>query len=72
MMTWLLEHWVDILAIFGGLVAVCSTIVKLTPSTKDDEVWGKIVKVFDMFSVVFTKEDAEKIANVAKNIKGNK
>lgn len=72
MMTWLLEHWVDILAIFGGLVAVCSTIVKLTPSTKDDEVWGKIVKVFDMFSVVFTKEDAEKIANAAKNIKGNK
>ncbi|MBQ2174285.1 MAG: hypothetical protein II453_04140 [Alphaproteobacteria bacterium] len=60
-MTWLLEHWQDILAFYGGVVLVCSTIIKLTPSTKDDAVWAKIEKVLDMFSVVFTKADAKKL-----------
>ena len=60
-MTWILEHWNDLLAIYGAVVLVCSTIVKLTPSTKDNEIWDKIVKFLDKFSTVFTKEDAEKL-----------
>lgn len=61
MIDWLLSHWVDILAIYGAVVAICSTIVKLTPSTKDDDIWAKILKILDRFSTVFTKEDAEKL-----------
>ena len=38
-------------AIFGALVAAASTIVKLTPSVRDDEILAKIVKVFDALSV---------------------
>ena len=68
-MTWIIEHWADLLAIYGGLVAVSSVIVKLTPSTKDNEFLDKIIKFFDNFSTVFTKEDAAKLAQAAKNIK---
>ena len=72
MLDWILEHWVDLLAIYGAVVAICSAIVKLTPSTKDDAVWAKILKILDHFSTVFTKDDAAKIAQATKNLKGKK
>lgn len=68
-MTWILEHWTDLLAVYGAVVLVCSTIVKLTPTTKDDDWWAKIVKILDKFSTVFTKEDAEKLAKLTKKSK---
>ena len=68
-MTWIIEHWADLLAIYGGLVAISTVIVKLTPSTKDNEILDKIIKFFDKFSTVFTKEDAERIANATKKSK---
>jgi hypothetical protein len=68
-MTWILEHWADLLAIYGGLVAIATIIVKLTPSTKDNEILDKIIKFFDHFSTSFTKEDAEKLANATKKLK---
>ena len=68
-MTWILEHWADLLAIYGGLVAISTVIVKLTPTTKDNEILEKIIKFFDKFSTVFTKEDAEKIAKATKKSK---
>lgn len=71
-MTWILEHWADLLAIYGALVLICSTVVKLTPTTKDDDIWAKILKILDHFSTVFTKEDAEKIAKATKNLKSKK
>lgn len=71
-MNWIIQNATDLLAIWGALVAVCSIIVKLTPSSKDDVVWQKVLKVLDLFSVVFTKEDAEKLAQAAKNIKSKK
>lgn len=69
MIDWILEHWVDLLAIYGAVVAICTTIVKLTPSVKDDEIWSKIIKILDKFSTVFTKEDAEKLARATKKLK---
>lgn len=70
MLDWILNHWADLLAIYGAVVAICSTIVKLTPSTKDDNIWAKIIKILDHFSTVFTKHDAEVIAKALK--KGTK
>lgn len=68
-MTWILEHWEDLLAIYGAVVLICSTVIKLTPTTKDDDWWAKIVKILDKFSTVFTKEDAEKLAKLTKKSK---
>lgn len=65
-MTWLVENWETIFAVWGMLVAFCTAIVKLTPTQKDDNILAKIVKWADVFSVVFTKQDAETIAKALK------
>lgn len=44
-MEWIQAHGKDILAIIGGVVTVCSIIVKLTPTQKDDTVLAKIIKI---------------------------
>lgn len=72
MIDWILNHWVDLLAVYGAVVAICSAIVKLTPTTKDDNWWAKILKILDHFSTVFTKEDAEKIAKATQALKSKK
>lgn len=59
--TWILANWDNVLAIYGGVVAVCTTIVKMTPSVKDDAILGKVMKVLDFFSTAFLKADAEKL-----------
>jgi len=45
------ENLDKIFIAIGALVAAASTIVALTPSTKDDEILGKIVKFIELFSV---------------------
>lgn len=50
-MAWITEHWKDILAIIGGVVTVASLVVKLTPSTKDDDVLAKIIKILAALSL---------------------
>lgn len=69
-MNWLLENWENLFAAWGILVALCTAIVKLTPTQKDDNLLAKIVKWADVFSVVFTKEDAKIIAKALE--KGKK
>lgn len=60
-MNWLAEHWNDILAWIGGIVSAASIVVKLTPTTKDDGIVDKVIKILDYFSVVQTKKNAEKL-----------
>lgn len=69
MMQWLVDNWETIFAVWGMLVAACTAIVKLTPTQKDDNFLAKIVKWADVFSVVFTKKDAETIAKALKKKK---
>lgn len=45
MIDWIMAHWKDILAVIGGIVTVCSIIVKLTPTQKDDNILAKIIKI---------------------------
>lgn len=59
--TWILANWDNVLAVYGGVVAVCTTIVKMTPSVKDDAILAKVMKVLDFFSTAFLKADAEKL-----------
>lgn len=61
--TFIQTHWDEILAIIGGIVSIATIIVKLTPSTKDDEVLNKIINILAKFSIVNTKEDQKKINN---------
>lgn len=46
---------------FGTIVAAASIVVKATPSTRDDAILAKVVKVFDFLSVVNTKANQAKI-----------
>ena len=59
--TFFKTHWEDILAIYGSIVGLCTAIVKFTPSTKDDTIWGNIIKVLDFFSTAFTDSDKERL-----------
>ena len=61
-------HYDDILAIIGGIVSIATIIVKLTPSTKDDEILNKIINVLSKLSIINTKEDT-KIIEEAKETK---
>ena len=69
MMQWLVDNWETIFAVWGMLVTFCTAVVKLTPTQKDDNFLAKVVKWADVFSVVFTKEDAQTIANATKKRK---
>lgn len=71
-MNWILNHWQDILAVYGGIVAVSTIIVKWTKTDKDDKILNKIIAFFDLFSTAFSKADAEKLAQATKAIKGKK
>lgn len=55
-------HWEDIFTAYGAIVAACTAIVKITPSNKDNTVWGNIVKVLDFFSTAFTDSDKKKLS----------
>lgn len=68
-MTWLLEHYVDIMSIYGSIVAIATIIVKFTKTTKDDSILAKIIKILDYFSTAFTAEDAAKLASATKKSK---
>lgn len=65
-MNWLVENWDLIFQIWGMITALGTAIVAITPTQKDNNFLAKIVKWADVFSVVFTKEDAETIAKALK------
>lgn len=66
MIDWIRDNWESVLSIYGAVVALCTTIVKITPSTKDDTIWGNIVKILDFFSTAFTDSDKKKIDSKKK------
>lgn len=57
------NHWDELLAIIGGVVSVASIIVKLTPTTKDDNVLNTIINFLAKLSIVNTSLDHKKIDN---------
>ena len=66
MIQWIIENWAYILSGILGVIVVASIIVKLTPTTKDDSVLGKIVGVLDKLSIAKTANDKAMI-NIAKS-----
>lgn len=61
MITWLIEHKEDIVAVYGCIVALCTAVVKILPSNKSNSVWGTAVKLIDFFSTAYTDSDKEKL-----------
>lgn len=57
MFNFFVEHWNDILAVFGGIVGVCSSIVKVIPNTKAGSKLTAFVNLCDHLSIAFTKSD---------------
>jgi len=55
---WIQANWEAVFAAIGLVVTAASAIVKLTPSTKDDEILVKIVKFFELFSIFNKKTKA--------------
>jgi len=59
-MDWIIEHYEDMLAVIGALVSLATLIVgliaRITPTTKDDEILGKIARVLDILSVIPVKK----------------
>lgn len=51
MITFMSEHYDDVLQIIGAVVALATLIVKLTPTQKDDNVLAKIIKVLSALSL---------------------
>lgn len=58
-MEFITSHLDELFAIIGIIVTLATAIVAMTPTKKDDEILGKIVKFLDYFSVVNRKKDAE-------------
>ena len=62
-LTFIQNHYDELLAIIGGVVSIATIIVKLTPSTRDNEVLEKIINFLAKFSIINTKENQKKINN---------
>ncbi|MBP5430033.1 MAG: hypothetical protein J6Y25_04040 [Elusimicrobiaceae bacterium] len=50
-MTFLTQHYDEVLQIVGAVVALATLIVKLTPTQKDDNVLGKVIKILSALSL---------------------
>ena len=66
MIDWIFEHWESIFSWIGLIVTTASGAVKLTPTKKDDGIWGKALKVLDYVSVVNTPSNKEKLEKALK------
>jgi hypothetical protein len=55
-MDWILNHWQDIVMIITGVISIASIIVSLTPTKKDDEALGKVIKVLNYIALNFKRK----------------
>ena len=51
-MNWVIDHWVEIIAVLGSLHALASAITALTPTPKDDEFVSKVYKMIESLALV--------------------
>lgn len=65
MIDYILEHWDSIFGWFGLAVATASGAIKLTPSKKDDGLWGKIIGVLDYVSIFNTPANKAKLEKLS-------
>ncbi|WP_428049533.1 hypothetical protein [Candidatus Avelusimicrobium caledoniensis] len=50
-MTFITQHYDELLQILGAVVALATLIVKLTPTSSDDNALAKIIKILSALSL---------------------
>ena len=55
MIQYLLNNWAEVAGIAGALHLLALAIVNLTPTPKDDEIYGKFYKVIEMIAGIVSK-----------------
>ena len=51
----LLSNWGEIVSVAGAIHLLALAIVNLTPTPKDDEIYGKVYKVIEKLAGIVTK-----------------
>ena len=62
---WIVENWSYVLSALFGVIVAASIIVKLTPSTKDNDFMSKLIGILDKLSIAKTDND-KKLIEIAK------
>lgn len=64
---WVVDNWVTIVAVVGGVFTVLNIVVRLTPTKKDDEylakaqpIWTKIVHIVEQIMIATNKKKTVK------------
>ncbi len=50
-MSWITQHYDEVLQLIGAVVALATLVVKLTPTQKDDKVLAKMIQVLSALSL---------------------
>jgi len=50
-MDFIINNWQGIVGVITAVVTAASIIVKLTPTQKDDEILGKIMKLLNLIAI---------------------
>ena len=58
--TWIQTNWVNVVAIYSGIVTVASIIVKMTPTLSDDDALLAIVKWIAKYLALNTNAPEER------------
>ena len=55
MLQYLLNNWAEVAGIVGALHILALAIVNVTPTPKDNEIYGKVYKVIEMIAGIISK-----------------
>jgi hypothetical protein len=55
MINHLTENWTEIVGVLAALHMLALAIVNVTPTPKDDELYGKLYKVIEVIAGIITK-----------------
>ena len=58
--TWFQNNWVNIIAVYTGVVGVASIIVKMTPTLKDDNALLAVIKFVAKYVALNTNAPVER------------
>ena len=55
MLEYLLNNWAEVAGIAGALHILALAVVNMTPTPKDDEIYGKVYRVVEMIAGIVSK-----------------
>jgi|GEM_PF-1651405 len=67
--SWIAANIGNICTVACGVILVASVIVKLTPSTRDNEILGKVIAILDKVSIAKTADDKKCIEDAKRNLR---